>query len=154
MMGFKVIVWLSFLGGSPFSPSGKTLSLAPLLQHWKNWEHLNGTNSAPEPSMEAHNLYLAACWCYSSTCKYAEFGVYWNSSGAAIWIHTSRAGLPVVRNWWEHTVFSIYSEEYICWSFWCSVWTSWSNVIRVTYQLDNLYKQGCSTVYPGGHHCN
>ncbi|KAL0324337.1 UNVERIFIED_CONTAM: RHOMBOID-like protein 3 [Sesamum calycinum] len=32
-------------------------------------------NSSPEPSMEAHNLYLAACWCYSFTCKHAEFGV-------------------------------------------------------------------------------
>lgn len=45
-----------------------------------------GQNSAPEPIMEALNLHLAACWCYSSTCKHDELGVHRNSFRAAIWI--------------------------------------------------------------------
>ncbi|KAL0408329.1 UNVERIFIED_CONTAM: RHOMBOID-like protein 2 [Sesamum radiatum] len=47
----------------------------------------------------------------------------------------------VVGYWWEHTLFPFHSKEHLCRSFWCSVRTSWSYVVRVIHQLDYLHKQ-------------
>ncbi|KAG6399289.1 hypothetical protein SASPL_140765 [Salvia splendens] len=52
----------------------------------KTWSARVGQDSAPESSMEAFYLHLAARWCNSFTCKHAKLGVYWNSTRAAIWI--------------------------------------------------------------------
>lgn len=41
--------------------------------------------------------------------------------------------LPVVGYWWERTFFPFHPEEYLCWSFRCSLWTSWSNAVGVAY---------------------
>lgn len=43
-------------------------------------------SGAEASRMEACHLYLVACWCHSSACKYAKLDLHRNSPGAAIWI--------------------------------------------------------------------
>lgn len=50
-----------------------------------------GQNRAPQRSMEAHNLYMATCWCRSLTRKHVEFGFHRDPSRAAIWIRLANS---------------------------------------------------------------
>lgn len=59
----------------------------------------------------------------------------------------SRVDILNIGSRWKHTFVAFPSRKYLCWCFGCSLWTSWSNVIWTSYQLDYLCQQGTYALF-------
>ena len=57
-----------------------------------------------------------------------------------LWLTCSKSRAYLLNLWsrWKHTLLSFPSRKYLCWCFWCSLWTSWSYVVWTSHQLDYL----------------